>query len=225
MTQRLSGHFSIFGLIVFAQVSSGNCETTGWQSGGGNLSRITPIFLSYLASRKNKILTTLSSTLLSLNLTKSEVEEREKRARRWRRNYLFVMSLLLVSNDINHHENFKRLTRCENSHESRCYAQSRLTRLIWARSRIALIILVPSRVTENPFATLRQWSREKFTFFSSDYLNASRSPSPLFVFPRFTVPVNNLTRSPLTAALYYPNAWNRLQLFKTEPLDNAILEH
>ena len=39
-------------------------------------------------------------------------------------------------------------------HTSRCYAQSRLTRLIWARSRITLIIWVQSRVTENPFATL-----------------------------------------------------------------------
>ena len=39
-------------------------------------------------------------------------------------------------------------------HASRCYAQSRLTRLIWAWSRITLIISVPSRVTENPFATL-----------------------------------------------------------------------
>ena len=39
-------------------------------------------------------------------------------------------------------------------HASRCYAQSRLTRLIWARSRITLIIWVQSRVTENPFATL-----------------------------------------------------------------------
>ena len=39
-------------------------------------------------------------------------------------------------------------------HASRCYAQSRLTRLIWAWSRITLIISAPSRVTENPFATL-----------------------------------------------------------------------
>ena len=41
------------------------------------------------------------------------------------------MSLLLVSNDKND--------------ASRCYAQSRLTRLIWARLRITLIIWV----TEN----------------------------------------------------------------------------
>ena len=133
MTQRLSGHFSIFGLIVFVLKSLlGIVRQQGGKAvgggGGGDISRITPIFLSYYASRKNKILTTLRSTLLSLNLTKSEVEEREKRARRWRHNYLFLMSLLLVSNDINHHENFKgisRLTRCENSHASRCYAQSR----------------------------------------------------------------------------------------------------
>ena len=39
-------------------------------------------------------------------------------------------------------------------HASRYYAESRLTRIIRARSRITLIIWVPSCVTENPFATL-----------------------------------------------------------------------
>ena len=34
------------------------------------------------------------------------------------------------------------------------------------------------------------------------------APIPLLVPPVF--PVYNLTRSPLTAALYYLNAWNRL---------------
>lgn len=51
-------------------------------------------------------------------LRKSEVEEREERARRWCHNYRFLMSLLLVSNNINHHGNFNgksRVTRCQNN--------------------------------------------------------------------------------------------------------------
>ena len=49
-------------------------------------------------------------------MKKSEAEEREKRARNWGHTYVFLMSLLLVSNDINHHGNFEgksRVTRCE----------------------------------------------------------------------------------------------------------------
>ena len=46
------------------------------------------------------------------DLRKSEVAERERMGRSWCHNYLFLMSLLLVSNDINHHGNF---TCCENS--------------------------------------------------------------------------------------------------------------
>ena len=59
-------------------------------------------FLSYYASQKSEILTTLTGVLLSFDLRKSEVEEREKRARSGCHNCLFLMSLLLVSNDINH---------------------------------------------------------------------------------------------------------------------------
>ena len=67
---------------------------------GGYLSRTTEKLI--------KTLTTLTSILLLFDdLRKSEVEEREKRARRWCHNYLFLMSLLQVSNDINHHVNFK----------------------------------------------------------------------------------------------------------------------
>ena len=73
------------------------------EGGGGYLSRITPIMEKY-----NKILTTLASILLSFDLRKSEVEEREKTGRIWCHNYLFLMSLLLVSNDINHHRKFQR---------------------------------------------------------------------------------------------------------------------
>ena len=74
-------------------------------------------FSSYHASRKNKILTA-TSILLSFDLRKSEVEEREKRERSWCHNYLFLMSLLLVSNNINRQWNFKGkspFTRCENN--------------------------------------------------------------------------------------------------------------
>ena len=60
---------------------------------------------------------TLRNILLSLDLRKSGVEEREKRARSWCHSYLFLMSQLLVSTDINHHQNFKgksNVTRSEN---------------------------------------------------------------------------------------------------------------
>ena len=50
-----------------------------------------------------------------------------------------------------------RVTRYGNSsHAPPYYAQSRLKRLICARSRITLIIWNPSSVTENPFATLNR---------------------------------------------------------------------
>ena len=53
------------------------------------------------------------------DLRKSEVTERERMGRSWCHNYPFLMSLLLVSNDINHHGNFKH---CENSKSHICYA-------------------------------------------------------------------------------------------------------
>ena len=63
---------------------------------------------------------------MSCDLRKSEVEEREKSARSWCHNYIFCMSLslLLVSNDINHRRNFKgksRVTRCKNSKSRMVY--------------------------------------------------------------------------------------------------------
>ena len=71
--------------------------------------------------------------LRKIDLRKSEVGEQEKRTRSWCHNYLFSMSLLLVSNDTNHHGNCKgksRVTCCEIvNHASSCYTQSRLTRL------------------------------------------------------------------------------------------------
>ena len=81
----------------------------GGERGGENLSNIT--------EKWNRILTTLRGILLSFDLMKSEVEEREKMARSCCHNYVFFMSLLVVWNDINHDGNLKgksRVTRCEN---------------------------------------------------------------------------------------------------------------
>ena len=41
-----------------------------------------PLFWSYHASQKNKILTTLTSILLSFDLMKSEVDKREKNGKK-----------------------------------------------------------------------------------------------------------------------------------------------
>ena len=107
---------------------------------GEYLSRITPIFLklSRITEKWNKILTTLTSILLSFDLRKAEVEKREKRVRSWCHTYLFSVSLLLVLNDVNHHGNFKgksRVTRCENS-KSRITLLGQITShaAIWAQS-------------------------------------------------------------------------------------------
>ena len=59
----------------------------------------------------------------------------------------------LTITEISKEDHASRVAKILN-HASRYYAESRLTRIIWARSRITLIILVPSCVTENPFATL-----------------------------------------------------------------------
>ena len=105
----------------------------GGQGGGGYLSLITPpFFSSYHASQKNKISTTLRSILLSFDLGKSEVEEREERATSWCHNYLFSMPQLLVSNDGSITEISKvksRVTRGESS-------KSRITllgQMIWPK--------------------------------------------------------------------------------------------
>ena len=49
--------------------------------------------------------------LRKIDLRNSEVKERQKRARSWCHNSLFLMSPLLVSNDFDHHENFKGKSR------------------------------------------------------------------------------------------------------------------
>ena len=100
-------------------VSASTClRNTAIQQGGKGGFHITHVsrrvFGSYHASRENKIkyLTTLTSILLSFDLRKSEVKERQKRARSWCHNYLFLTSLLLVSNDIlNQHGSFKGKSR------------------------------------------------------------------------------------------------------------------
>ena len=61
---------------------------------------------------KKYIFNYITRILLSFDLGKSEVKERQKRARSWCHNYLFLMSLLLVSNDIlNQHGSFKGKSR------------------------------------------------------------------------------------------------------------------
>ena len=64
----------------------------GGKGGGGvPITHHADFFSSYHASRKNKISTTSRSILLSFDLRKSEVEEREERAISWCHNYLFLM--------------------------------------------------------------------------------------------------------------------------------------
>ena len=60
-----------------------------------------------------------------------------------------ILTITEISKE-NHLSGFVKVV----NHTSHCYAQSRLTRLIWARSDVKLIIWVSSHVTENPFATL-----------------------------------------------------------------------
>ena len=76
---------------------------------------------------------------------KSEVEERKKWARSCCHNYVFLMSLLVVSNDINHYGNLEGKSRVVKivDHASCCYAQSRLTRLIGPITRHVITPLPP----------------------------------------------------------------------------------
>ena len=61
--------------------------------------------------------------------------------------------MILTITGISKENHSSRVVKILN-HASRCSAESRLTRLICARSRTTLIIRVPSSITENPFATL-----------------------------------------------------------------------
>ena len=49
----------------------------------------------------------INKYISSFDLRKSEVEKGEKRAKSWCHNHLFLVSRLLVSNDIHQHGNFK----------------------------------------------------------------------------------------------------------------------
>ena len=65
----------------------------------------------------------MNKYILSFDLRKSEVEKGEKRAKSWCHNYLFLASLLLVSNDIHQHRNFKensvsRVVKIELTHHA-----------------------------------------------------------------------------------------------------------
>ena len=81
---------------------------------------------------------------MSCDLRKSEVEEREKSARSWCHNYIFFisLSLLIVSNDINHRRNSK-----ENHASARCKnSKSRIT-LLGEITPHAVILIGHSRKT------------------------------------------------------------------------------
>ena len=80
--------------------------------GGGYQLRITPIFLKLsritrITEKINKILTTITSILLSFDLNKIRGRGTKKRVEVGIIAMYFKMSLLLVSKDINHYRNFK----------------------------------------------------------------------------------------------------------------------
>ena len=77
--------------------------------GGGYQLRITPIFLklSRITEKISKILTTITSILLSFDLNKIRGRGTKKRVEVGIIAMYFKMSLLLVSKDINHYGNFK----------------------------------------------------------------------------------------------------------------------
>ena len=58
---------------------------------------------------------------------------------------LMILTITEISKE-NHTSGFVKVV----NHTSHCYAQSRLTWLIWARSGVKLIIWVSSHVTEKP---------------------------------------------------------------------------
>ena len=87
----------------------------GKGNGGGGWGyqlRITPIFLKLsritrITEKINKILTTITSILLSFDLNKIRGRGTKKRVEVGIIAMYFKMSLLLVSKDINHYGNFK----------------------------------------------------------------------------------------------------------------------
>ena len=75
-----------------------------WQRGYPITHNANFVKLSRTTEKYNKIFTSLTSILLSFDLRKSEVEEREKRQDVGVMTIFFLMSLLLVSNDIKSHK-------------------------------------------------------------------------------------------------------------------------
>ena len=113
-------------------------------------------------------------------MRKSEVEEREKRARSWCHKYLFLISLLLVSNDINRHGNFKRKSRVKRFEKSK----SRITLLCPMTTHaaylgpITLIVWVPwcqRCVSLLPTFFHRYFAPVNYRRFHVYFLRASKS--------------------------------------------------
>ena len=116
--------------------------------------------------------------------------------------------MILTIKGISKENHSSRVVKILN-HVSRCYAESRLTRLICARSRITLIIRVPSSITENPFATLAletpaTYSDGRFEGWREGGINN------FILFPVWLVTNRNL---------YYPlhQDWCRQQTIGTKP--------
>ena len=66
--------------------------------------------------------------------------------------------ILLVQRTFTYHGNLPSKSRaCKIANQaSRCGVRFRITQLIWAPSRVTVQILGPSRITERPFATLKE---------------------------------------------------------------------
>ena len=122
---------------IFAVVCPKTISHLGWQRGGGEPFMHHADCLKLSCISKNKILTTLTSILLSFDLKKSQVEEQEKRARSWCHNYILIFNvsasgfklMILTIMEISKENHMSRVLKIVN-HASRCYAQSHLMWLI-----------------------------------------------------------------------------------------------
>ena len=116
--------------------------------------------------------------------------------------------MILTIKGISKENHSSRVVKILN-HASRCYAESRLTRLICARSRITLIIRVPSSITENPFATLALETPATYSDGRSEGWREG-GINNFILFPVWLVTNRNL---------YYPlhQDWCRQQTIGTKP--------
>ena len=121
----------------------------GGGEGGGGTNYVSRRFflkllrITRITEKINKILTTITSILLSFDLRKSEVEGQKKRLEVGviATNFkclCFYFQMILTITEISKENHESRAVKIAN-HASSCYAQSRLSRLIWAQSRITLI--------------------------------------------------------------------------------------